>query len=244
MKALAPPAPAIILLGTQLGENIGAAARAMHNFGIADLRLVRPRAGFSRQRAEAAAAGGAALLQRARQFDSLGEAIADLHYVAAASARRRDMNKPVLAPEAAIERIIAAKGGIVFGPERSGLDNEAISLCDAIAEIPAHRQFPSLNLAQAVMIFCYRWHVAQSGGEISPKTHTLKAPAPKTDILNLFAHLEGELDAVDFFRSKEKRPIMTRNLRNIFHRAQLSASEVKALRGVIAALADRRQNKN
>lgn len=241
-------APAVILLGTQLGENIGTSARAMHNFGLTDLRLVAPREGWSRTKAQAAATSGAEILERAQMFDNLPQALEGLDYVIAATARPRDMNKNVLLPEVAATALRAhKKAGILFGAEQSGLDNEAISLCDAIVEIPANPEFSSLNLAQAVLLVAYQWFRLGESPAPAPKdAETIPAEAapaeaaPKEDLYNLFNHLETELDAVGFFRSAPKRPSMVRNLRNIFHRAHLTSAEIKALRGVITSLIDER----
>jgi tRNA/rRNA methyltransferase len=232
--------PAVILLGAQLGENIGTTARAMHNFRLCDLRLVAPRQGWSRAKAEAAATSGAKILKSARMFPSLEEALIDLDYVIAATARTRDMNKIVLTPEESAKTLSAhKKTGILFGAESSGLDNESISLCDEIVEIPANPEFSSLNLAQAVLLISYQWFRAERALSVPNKT----ALATKEEMLNFFSHLETELDGVRFFRPEPKRPIMVRHLRNIFHRAHLSSGEIKALRGVIAALVGDQRSK-
>lgn len=228
--------PAVILQGTQLGENIGTTARAMCNFGLSDLRLVNPKEGWSLSKAKAAAAGGAGLLEEVKIYNNLEDAFQGLNYVIAATARRRDMNKDILFPKEAASQLRAQKNcGILFGPERSGLENDAVALCDAVVEIPASADFSSLNLAQAVLLLSYHWFVA--GQEIPVLEKELAA---KSELFNLFKHLEGELDEVAFFRNLDKRPVMVRNLRNIFHRAHLSSAEIKALRGVIAALIDKR----
>ena len=238
-----PPAlpPAVILIGTQLGENIGMAARAMHNFGLADLRLVAPRPGWSQAKAIAAAAGGADVLAAARIYPTLEQASEDLNYLIAATARPRDMNKEIMPPQEAIAEIAAhPAAGIIFGPERSGLDNAAIALCDAITFIPANPAFSSLNLAQAVLILVFHWFAAAQaqGGEAERTTPFRQGAvlAKKSELVGLFNHLETELEAAGFFHPVAKRAIMVRNIRNIFHRARLSDAEIRALRGIIAAL--------
>ena len=238
--------PAIILLAPQLGENIGTAARAMHNFGLRDLRLVAPRPGWSQAKARAAAAGGASLLDSARIYGRLEEAVADLNMVLAATARPRDMNKTVLAPQEAMGRLFAQpRPGILFGPERSGLDNAACALCDALVCIPANPSFSSLNLAQSVLILAFHWFAGQHGaGETRTSFRQGEIPGRKDDLMRLFAHLEEELDRVDFFHPPAKRAIMVRNVRNIFHRAGLSDAEIRAMRGIIAALAGRTGERN
>ena len=246
----------VVLMATQLGENIGMAARAMHNFGLHDLRLVQPREGWSRTRAIAAAAGGASLLDNVKIYPDLALALADFNYVLAASARIRDMNKPILSPDDA-QTVLTSQNkiAILFGPERSGLDNEAIALCDALVKIPANEAFPSFNLAQAVLLLSYHFYRAygddalalpQSPAQSESLNQSLMKDqallAPKKQLFALFAHLEEELDGRDFFRPQEKRPIMIRNLRNLFHRARLSLAEVKALRGVITSLTRKKKS--
>ena len=241
-----PPAlpPAVILIGTQLGENIGMAARAMHNFGLADLRLVAPRPGWSQAKAIAAAAGGADVLAAARIYPTLEQASEDLNYLIAATARPRDMNKEIMPPQEAIAEIAAhPASGIIFGPERSGLDNAAIALCDAITFIPANPAFSSLNLAQAVLILAFHWFAAARTAAAQDAATERTTPfrqgavlAKKSELVGLFNHLETELEAAGFFHPVAKRAIMVRNIRNIFHRARLSDAEIRALRGIIAAL--------
>ncbi len=237
--------PAVILIGTQLGENIGMTARAMHNFGLSDLRLVAPRPGWSQAKAQAAAAGGLQVLDAARRFATLQHAVQDLNYLIAATARSRDMNKEVLPPPQAIDKIFTQPvSGILFGPERSGLDNAAIALCDAIVSIPANPAFSSLNLAQAVLLLAFHWFTAAHGkGEATISFRQNAVLAKKTDLVGLFDHLETELEAAGFFHPVAKRAIMIRNIRSIFHRAGLSDAEIRALRGIIAALAHKKKGR-
>ncbi len=237
-------APAIILVGTQLGENIGMVARAMLNFGLTDLRLVKPRSDWQKARAIKAAAGAEALIENHQLFDSLATAGADLGFLVATTARFRDMVKPVLTPRCVAHRLrtraeaggIAAKGGIVFGPERSGLDNEDISLADAICRVPLNADFSSLNLAQAVLVMAYEWFQlgddTQSVGLPMPDTR----PAMRGEMNAMFAHFEAALDAAGFLTPPEKAPTMARNLRNMLHRAQMTEQDVRTFRGVINAL--------
>ena len=220
------------------------AARAMHNFGLADLRLVAPRPGWSEAKATAAAAGGADVLAAARIYPTLEQASEDLNYLIAATARPRDMNKEIMPPQDAIAEIAAhPASGIIFGPERSGLDNAAIALCDAITFIPANPAFSSLNLAQAVLILAFHWFAAARTAVAQGDEHKRTIPfrqgavlAKKSELVGLFNHLETELEAAGFFHPVAKRAIMVRNIRNIFHRARLSDAEIRALRGIIAAL--------
>jgi tRNA/rRNA methyltransferase len=236
------PGPAIILVEPQLGENIGTAARAMANFGLDDLRVVSPREGWPSQRA-IAAAGGAPLLGEVRVFTTVGEAIADLHFVYATTAREREVGKAVVGPAAAAERmkLLAAEGrlvGALFGRERIGLTNDEVSLADEILTLPVDPAFASLNVAQAVLIVAYEWRRSLSKSETAclPFARSAEPPAAKDELIHLFDHLEGALDAAGFFRPPEKRAHMVEALRNMLQRAGLSEQEVRTLRGVIAAL--------
>ncbi len=239
--------PVIILAGPQIGENIGAAARAMLNCGLTDLRLVAPRDGWPNPRAEAMASGADLVLDQIRIHDNLGQAIADLHKVFATTARHRDMRKPVLTPQAAATEIHrhAERGqrcGILFGPERIGLINDEVILADAVLSVPLNPEFRSLNLAQAVLLVAWEWYRA---GDRTPE-RTLPdlgyAMATKDQLLGFFDHLEQALDHTGFFKTPELRPSMVRNLRNLFHRAELSDQEVRTLHGVITSLIGRRRD--
>jgi tRNA/rRNA methyltransferase len=255
-NAVAPP-PAIVLVKPQLGENIGFAARAMANFGLGDLRLVAPRDGWPNQKAAAAAAGGAFVIEQATVYDSVEAAIGGLNYVIATTARPREMVKPVLSPESAAKELRRrqAKGegtGILFGPERSGLDNDAISLADAILTAPVSPDFASLSLPQAVLVFAYEWLKGESEKPSLGRATQFDGPATeglaqqdtrsatREELFGLFHHLEAELDRAGFLRPPEKRPTMVRALRNMFHRMGATEQDVRTWRGVIAALSKAR----
>ncbi len=248
-------APVVVLVAPQLGENIGAAARAMANFGLHALRLVTPRDPWPNEKAEKAASGAAFILSNARLCASTAEAIGDLAWVCATTARPRDMAKPILTPETAARemRRRAAQGepcGILFGRESSGLTNDEIALADAVAMAPVDPAFASLNLAQAVLLMAYEW--ARQGGKDALRLGRQTAydgpareglflrgsrPASKAELMGLFEHLEGELDAAGFLYPPEKRPLMVRNIRTMFTRMAPSEQEVRTLRGIVAALA-------
>jgi tRNA/rRNA methyltransferase len=234
-------APAVILVAPQLGENIGMAARAMLNFGLDEMRLVRPRDAWPNAAAEAAAAGAERILERARHFESTAEAVADLGYVLAATGRVRGMTNRVLTPRRAGRKLrecasASVRGGVLFGPEASGLANDDVALSDAVVQVPANPVFHSLNLAQAVLVVAYEWFAAGDAGPEDAVTHPRTRPANKAELMGLFEHLEHALDASGFLSIEGKRPIMVRNLRNLFQRAGLSEQEVRTLRGVIATL--------
>ena len=237
-------APAVILVRPQLGENIGTAARAMLNCGLADLRLVQPRDGWPNVKALGAASGADAVLSSVHLCASVEEAVADLNVVHATTARPREMLKPELAPRAAVTamRGAAQRGarlGLLFGPEKAGLKNEELVLADAIVRIPLNPAFASLNLAQAVLIMAYEWRLAsgplEEQSEPPPPTGSAR-PATKDEILHFFEHLEGALDERRFFATPEMRPKMVQNMRTMFERISLTHQDVQTLRGVVRAL--------
>ena len=236
-------APAIVLVETQMGENIGAAARAMANFGLKDLRLVKPRDGWPNDKARAAASRGDTIIDEVRLFDTVEAAIADLELVFATTARAHDLAKEVESPAVAAQSLMVAAragvaSGILFGREKWGLTSDEVGLADRIVTIPVDPVFASLNIAQAVIILAYEWRRQVVGDPAwTPFVEKERSPqASKAELLALFDHLEGSLDAVEFFRPLSKRPVMVRNLRQIFQKARLSEQEVRTLRGVIAAL--------
>ena len=226
--------PAIVLVRPQLGENIGMAARAMLNCGLDELRIVAPRDGWPNPAARAAAAGADAAINGARIFDTAAEAVADLQLVLATTARRRDLEKPVHDPREAARllRESGARTGILFGPERSGLDNDEAGLAAAIVEAPLNPAFPSLNLAQAVFLMAWEWRMA--GPPPAPPPPSDRATAEAFE--GFWQHLDAALDAAGYYREPKLRPTVQRNLRAVFARAGLTGQEVRTLRGVIARL--------
>jgi tRNA/rRNA methyltransferase len=246
-------APAIILVEPQLGENIGFAARAMANFGLRELRLVAPRDGWPNAKACAAAALAERVIREAKLYPSVEAAIADCHFVLATTARVRGMRKPVLTPESGARALAAreAKGercGVLFGPERSGLDNDVLSLADAIVTAPVDPDFASLSLPQAVLLLGYELLKAQGPkpplGRATPHDGPASEglalggtrPASRAELLGLFEHLEAALDRSGFLRPPEKRPAMVRAIRNMFHRMALTDQDVRTWRGIVASL--------
>ena len=235
-------APAIILARPQLGENIGAAARAMANFGLTDLRLVAPRDGWPNARAWSMAAGALSIVEAARVFDRLEDAIGDLQIVYATTARERGAAKPVLTPAEAATRLRAAAGadvktGLLFGSERSGLDNDEAALATALITIPTSPDFSSLNLGQAVLLNAYEWWKAGDATPAERIEHGGQAvPASRADLIHLFEHLEDELMKSGFLYPPDKVGSMRLNLRAMLNRANLTDQEVRTLRGAIVAL--------
>ncbi len=247
-EAVTGPGPAVILIAPQMAENIGAVARAMLNCGLNDLRLVNPREAWPHDRARTMAAGADVVLERARLFTSTADAVADIHHLYATTARPRDMAKAYMTPRQAAAELHAhgARGdatGILFGPERAGLDSDDFALADVVIEVPLNPGFSSLNLGQAVLIIAYEWFQASlDGGEVRVGK-PLEPPATRDDLIRMFEHLEGELDAKDYLQPPHKRPHMVRNIRTMLGRANLTDKEVRALRGMITALARPKREK-
>jgi tRNA/rRNA methyltransferase len=234
--------PCVILNEPQLAENIGAVARVMANFGLDELRLVRPRDGWPQGRAWAAASGADWVLDAARVFNSVAEAMADLKLVMATTARPREAVMPVITPREAATRLFEARqagwaAGLLFGGERAGLETADIALCQAIVTIPIDPRHRSLNLAQAVAINAYEWRLTQAEG-LPPAFAAAPGPEPADqEALNgFYGQLEAELEAAGFFHPPEKRASMVRNLRAAFGRAGFTDQEVRTLRGVVSAL--------
>ena len=236
--------PVIILVRPQMGENIGAAARAMLNFGLTGLRLVAPRDGWPNPRAVAMASGAAGrVLDHAQVFDSLAEAMHDVDYAFATTARGRELTKPVHTPATAMQtaREMAQKGqrsALIFGPERTGLENEDIARANAIVTVPVNPEFPSLNLAQAVLLLGYEWGRESLPAQPAPtgrRPHG-EAPATRIEIEKLADHYEDRLDAAGFFFPPEKSPGMKLNLRNLWARMPLTRGDVQTLHGALRQL--------
>ena len=234
------PSPCVILNAPQLAENIGAVARVMANFGLSDLRLVRPRDGWPQERAWASASGADWPLDNAQVFDRLEDAAADLQRLYATTARPREVRLPLMTPREAAGALSEATDqglatGFLFGGERAGLETADIALCQAIITIPIDPKFRSLNLAQAVAINAYEWRMTVTDRP-PPAFRPEDPPADQAEMFGLYGHLESELEASGFFFPPEKTPSMVRNLRAIFARASLSTQEARTLRGVITAL--------
>lgn len=240
--------PAIILIRPQLSENIGTTTRAMLNCGLTELRLVAPRENWLSDKAIAASAGAEALLHGAKIFERTADAIADLQRVYATTGRNRFMVKPVVTPRRAAEemRVHQVQGlasGVLFGPERTGLENDDVALAETVITVPLNPDYCSLNLAQSVLIIGYEWFQAGSPTEPVAMTKGAAPPASKKDLNGFFDHLERELNECGFFRVDEKRPGMMRNIRNMFERADLTLQEVRTLHGIVHELVTYRHKK-
>ncbi len=240
------PAPIVVLVEPQLGENIGAAARAMANFGLSRLRLVKPLQGWPNERARVMAAGADRVLDGAALYDSLNDAIGDCSFVLATTARNHDQAKPVVSAEAAAAemapRVAAGESvAIIFGRERIGLENHEVALADRIVTLPVNPAFASLNLAQAVIVVAYEWFKCAGHGELPFSMPEKSPPAPKQQLDAFFAELERELERVEFFRPEEKRGTMSVNLRNIFQRMSPTQQDIRTLHGVVNAIIEGRK---
>lgn len=232
------PQPAFVLVRPQMGENIGAAARAMWNFGLDRMRLVAPRDGWPNQKAVVMASGAGRLLDEATLFDTVAGAAGDCTYVFATTARNRDLTKPVMSPERAMEvaREKIAGGqkiAVLFGPERAGLENDDIARADALISVPVNPDFPSLNLAQCILLIGYEWR--RHAVEIVPERMEMAGAewAPVLEIEKLAEHFEDRLETAGFFFPPDKAASMKVNLRNLWARMPLTRADVQMLHGVL-----------
>ena len=230
--------PTIILVRPQMAENIGMVARAMMNCTLSELRLVHPRESATCAKAVAASSGAQEILEKARVYATLEEAVADMQFILATTARPRDMTKPVYHPEKAIGLCAdhirnGEKTAILFGAERTGLENEELIFADGIIEIPLNPRHCSLNLSQAVLLTGYTWFRQTLDHDNTRMAMGGSKPATKIELQAFFAHLESALEARGYFRLSDKRERMQRNLRNIFARAALTGAELKTLHGVV-----------
>ncbi|MDX8348646.1 RNA methyltransferase [Cognatiyoonia sp. IB215446] len=231
------PQPAFVLIRPQMGENIGAAARGMWNFGLDRMRIIAPRDGWPNQKAVAMASGAGRLLDEAQIFDDTQAAIADCDYVYATTARPRGLTKPVLTPEVAMAeaRAMIAEGrkvAVMFGPERSGMENDDIARANAIISVPVNPDFPSLNLAQCVLLTGYEWRRASVPAQ---PAHMDAAGdwAEQIEIEKLSQHYEETLDQAGFFFPDHKAANMKTNLRNLWSRMPLTRADVQVLHGIM-----------
>jgi len=237
--------PVFVLVRPQMGENIGAAARAMWNFGLEHMRLVAPRDGWPNSRAVAMASGAGRVLDQVRVDADTADALADRDFTFATTARGRDLTKPVYAPEAAMSmaREMIGKGrrvGFMFGPERAGLENADVVQANALVSVPVNPAFGSLNLAQCVLLLAYEWRrgAVESVGEVDDKA---PRPASGLEVEKLFEKLAGHLDARGFFWPESKAASMQANLRNLLSRLPLNEPDIRMLHGIIRALAEKDQ---
>lgn len=236
--------PVVILVRPQMGENIGAAARAMLNFGLTGLRLVAPRDGWPNRRAVATASGAAGqVLDRARVFPTLAEAMDGIDFAFATTARGRELTKPVHTPATAMAEARAMCAGgrrvaLVFGPERAGLENDDVARANAIVTVPVNPDFPSLNLAQAVLLLGYEWAREALPAQPAPagRRPEGEVPATRLEIERLGDHWEQRLEAARFFFPPDKAASMRLTLRNLWSRMPLTRADVQIFHGMVRQL--------
>jgi tRNA/rRNA methyltransferase len=236
-----PGSPVVILVRPQLADNIGAVARAMGNGGLFHLRLVAPRDGWPQERAWRMASGADRLLEAATVHETVADSVADLHRVYATCPRPRHIVKPVMTARAAALDVHAAAGqglraGILFGPERAGLDNDDMAQADTLVRYPLNPAFDSLNLSQAVMVMAYEWWTATDATPGRTLMTNETTVATKGALQNFMSHLIDELDACGFLRNVPKRPGMVHNLWHLFQRGEVTAQELRTLHGVVTEL--------
>ncbi len=240
--------PIIVLVEPQMGENIGAVARAMLNCGLTDLRIVRPRDGWPNPAAVAMAAGADIVLEGAVLFDSLDAAIADCQAAYATIAWAQHQVKPVITPRALAGELRAREQAnqrvaVVFGRERSGLHSDEIAQTNAICTVPLNPDFASLNLGQAVLLIAYEWWIAGQD-VIARRLVTNESPVASRGMLaNFLRHLLEELDQTKFLALPAKRPIITRNIRNMFNRFDWTEQELNTMHGMLVKLVGRRRSR-
>jgi tRNA/rRNA methyltransferase len=208
----------------------------MLNFGLTEMRLVAPRDGWPNPEAGPAASGADIVLQKAKVYATVQEAIVDCSMVFASTVRRRDLVMPVVGPEEMAGQIAVFPKpcAILFGAERSGLETEEVALANSIVTVPINPKFASLNLAQAVILIAYEWSKRSSLAQ--PTAKELEPPAPHGDLEGLIVHLNDELDAKGYFHPPSRTQATKNTLRTIFTKTGWSSREVKAVRGVIRAL--------
>lgn len=245
LAAALPEGPAVILVEPQLAENIGSVARAMANFGLSELRVVGASERTTADGARARAAGADYILDAARHFDRLEDALADLTLVLATTARERGQAKPVDTPEQGVAHVVAhigrgGRAGVMFGRERTGLENDEVALAARVVTFPVNPAYASLNLGQAVLLVGYEWFKAATGGAAPFAMPTKSPEGSHGELVALFAHLEGELRDAGFFRSPAKTASMVINLRNMIQRMEPTKQDLQTLHGIVAALVEGR----
>ncbi|QHQ34866.1 RNA methyltransferase [Algicella marina] len=235
------PGPVFVLVRPQMGENIGAAARGMWNFGLDRLRLTNPRDGWPNPRAVAMSSGAAQVIDNVNVYETTDEAIADLNYIYATTARSRDLTKKVFTPQDAMADAHAriARGervGVLFGPERAGLENADVVPASALISVPVNPSFASLNLAQCVLLMAYEW--SRSSQAALPHPDSKAPPAKAHEVAMLLQKLDTRLEAAGYFWPDQKVASKRENLRNLISRLELTDADVRTLHGIFNSLAD------
>ncbi len=236
-------APVVVLVRPQLGENIGACARAMLNFGVTELRLVGPRDGWPNPDAGPSAAGADAVLAGVQVFDTVAAAVADCGFVYATTVRHRGMTKAVVSPRAAADatRLRPGRTAILFGAERSGLESDDVALAHAVLTVPVNADFKSLNLAQAVILVAYEWFT--SAGVAPEIIDNYAGPATHASLEGLLQQIDDALESANYYSVPDRVKAFKRTVRNLFTRPAYSEGEVRTLRGIMHSLAEGRRGK-
>lgn len=233
--------PSFLLVRPQMGENIGASARAMLNCGVSKLDIIAPRDGWPSDKAEANGAGAFDLMPEVRVFPDIPAAIADYHYVYATTGKLHPVVKPVFTAKGAAadmhKRIAAGERvAVLFGPERSGMDNDELRYAHAFITFDANPDFASFNLSQAVLLMAYEFmaqrHDAPPAVELPLGGSEV---ADHAALEGLVKRLFGGLETRHFFRTEEQRPTMERNLWAMLTRAQMTKQEVATFHGIVTA---------
>jgi tRNA/rRNA methyltransferase len=227
-----------ILVNPQLGENIGACARAIKNFGFSDLSIVEPRDPWPNTKARMTSVGAYNIIQKAKIYKNVSDAIKNFDLVFASTARKRDINKKHISIFNFVKILAKYKKsniGIMFGPEASGLSNHDLSLSNFIIQIPTSKNLTSLNLSHAVIVICYEIYKSLNLNKFK-KEKTLTKLTSKSSIKNLIKYLEKMLDNKNFFKPPEKKKSMILNINNIFGRLQLSDKELRILFSIFSSL--------
>ncbi|MGP6086192.1 RNA methyltransferase [Antarctobacter jejuensis] len=232
------PQPAMVLVRPQMGENIGAAARAMWNFGLDRMRIVDPRDGWPNQKAVAMSSGAGRLLDEALLSPDVPGALSDCTFVLATTARSRDLTKTVYTPESAMQEMATRiargeKTAVLFGPERAGLENEDIAYANGIISVPVNPQFASLNLAQCVLLCSYEWRRATENAPAVVEAMAGTDLAEHHEVEHLARHYEERMEEAGFFFPEHKAESMKINLRNMWSRLPLTRAEVQMLHGMM-----------
>lgn len=236
--------PCVILVEPQLSENVGMVARAMKNCALSELRLVNPRENHLSAKALSASSNSEEILQNAKVYSSTQEAVSDLQYVLATTARHRDQTKMVYNADSGAKEVVKRinqneKCGFMFGPERTGLHNEDVCLADALINIPLNPKHCSLNLSQAVLLVGYEFHKTQLNNEASIFVTNHTTIANKEKVLLFCKHIESKISQFANYKDEQKKDKLIINLRNIFTRSEMTEQELNTLYGIINYLSDK-----
>lgn len=230
--------PIFVLVRPQMGENIGAAARAMLNFGLNNMRLVEPRDGWPNQKAVAMASGAGSVLDNAMVTPTTADALADCAHVYATTARPRGLTKRVVTPEIAMkeaaEKIQSGQTvAVLFGPERAGLENEDIARANTIISVPVNPDYASLNLAQCALLTAYEWRRQSALIEHDRVDFAKTEPATQIEVEKLAEHYETQLDEAGFFFPEHKAAGMKQTMRNLWSRMPLTRADAQLFHGIL-----------